>query len=338
MIEAAEHLGVQSLARLSDHDLADEIRSRKRLYEHWVGVYWKEFIPFAHEMRLFGQFYNDTVQPQDPFEFMDLLASSGLVSIERNRLLGEIAQHIRQNPELMSCLKSGIPYTDPEFNRLMDRFVGKFGITSRPMEGTTDPSYDKNAIIPILLQMAETASVEVNILLKNREKLTSQFFSRVGERQSEMAHEILDLGRTSYRMRDDDNIYLGRIEKQMNAALEEGQKRIDKRGKGPAELLEAADLIETLKNPGHIPTKIRNAETVSTARSVKARQMVGQPAGPGIARGKARVVLNRTDLLKFEKGEILICDALDPNMTFVVPLSTGIVERRGGMLIHGAII
>ena len=33
-----------------------------------------------------------------------------------------------------------------------------------------------------------------------------------------------------------------------------------------------------------------------------------------------------------------MCDAVDPNMTFVVPLSAGIVERRGGMLIHGAII
>ena len=33
-----------------------------------------------------------------------------------------------------------------------------------------------------------------------------------------------------------------------------------------------------------------------------------------------------------------MCDAIDPAMTFVVPLSSGIVERRGGMLIHGAII
>ncbi|MGA9233511.1 MAG: PEP-utilizing enzyme, partial [Desulfobacterales bacterium] len=31
-------------------------------------------------------------------------------------------------------------------------------------------------------------------------------------------------------------------------------------------------------------------------------------------------------------------DAVDPNMTFVVPLAAAVVERRGGMLIHGAII
>jgi pyruvate,water dikinase len=66
--------------------------------------------------------------------------------------------------------------------------------------------------------------------------------------------------------------------------------------------------------------------------------LVGQPAGAGIAFGKARVVLDASDLFNFKSGEILVCDAVDPNMTFVVPLAAGIVERRGGMLIHGAII
>lgn len=33
-----------------------------------------------------------------------------------------------------------------------------------------------------------------------------------------------------------------------------------------------------------------------------------------------------------------MCDAIAPNMTFVIPLVAAIVERRGGMLIHGAII
>ena len=50
------------------------------------------------------------------------------------------------------------------------------------------------------------------------------------------------------------------------------------------------------------------------------------------------MILNPSDLFTFESGEILVCDAIEPNMTFVVPLSSGIVERRGGMLIHGAII
>ena len=72
--------------------------------------------------------------------------------------------------------------------------------------------------------------------------------------------------------------------------------------------------------------------------SIRGRQLVGQPAGSGIAVGKARLVLKQSDLFSFQPGEILVCDAIDPNMTFVVPLASAVVERRGGMLIHGAII
>jgi pyruvate,water dikinase len=57
-----------------------------------------------------------------------------------------------------------------------------------------------------------------------------------------------------------------------------------------------------------------------------------------VATGPARVVIEPSNLFEFKRGEILVCDAVDPNMTLVVPLSAGIVERRGGMLIHGAII
>jgi pyruvate,water dikinase len=74
------------------------------------------------------------------------------------------------------------------------------------------------------------------------------------------------------------------------------------------------------------------------SKNVKPRQRLGQPAGPGIGRGRARVINSTSDLALFQKGEVLVCDAVDPNMTFVVPLAAGVVERRGGMLIHGAII
>jgi pyruvate,water dikinase len=49
-------------------------------------------------------------------------------------------------------------------------------------------------------------------------------------------------------------------------------------------------------------------------------------------------VADRADLLSFKRGDILVCDALSPTMTFAIPLAAAIVERRGGMLIHGAII
>ncbi|MGD2140525.1 MAG: PEP-utilizing enzyme [Burkholderiales bacterium] len=44
------------------------------------------------------------------------------------------------------------------------------------------------------------------------------------------------------------------------------------------------------------------------------------------------------DLGKFREGEVLVCDAIQPTMTHLVPLASATVERRGGMLIHGAIL
>ncbi len=42
--------------------------------------------------------------------------------------------------------------------------------------------------------------------------------------------------------------------------------------------------------------------------------------------------------MNFKQGDILVCQGVDPNMTFVIPLASAVVEERGGMLIHGAII
>jgi pyruvate,water dikinase len=51
-----------------------------------------------------------------------------------------------------------------------------------------------------------------------------------------------------------------------------------------------------------------------------------------------RPVRGPDDLARFRAGEVLVCDAIQPTMTHLVPLACAIVERRGGMLIHGAII
>jgi phosphoenolpyruvate synthase/pyruvate phosphate dikinase len=68
------------------------------------------------------------------------------------------------------------------------------------------------------------------------------------------------------------------------------------------------------------------------------RQLTGQPAGPGLASGLARTIRGPADLGLFRAGEILVCDSIQPAMTHLVPLAAAVVERRGGMLIHGAII
>ena len=71
---------------------------------------------------------------------------------------------------------------------------------------------------------------------------------------------------------------------------------------------------------------------------MKPRQLVGQPAAPGFYTGKARCFIGVDDFRSFKSGEVLVCDAVQPNMTHLVLLAGAIVERRGGMLIHGSII
>ena len=81
-----------------------------------------------------------------------------------------------------------------------------------------------------------------------------------------------------------------------------------------------------------------NAWAEGDVPSATGTRLKGWAAAAGLARGRARVVTEPEGLFSFRSGEILVCDALDPNMTFVAPLAAGIVERRGGMLVHGAII
>jgi pyruvate,water dikinase len=81
MEDEALHLANQELATLSDAELAEEIGRRTRIYDQWSGIYREHFIPMAHGMRLFGEFYNNAMHPSDPYAFMSLLGATEMVSI-----------------------------------------------------------------------------------------------------------------------------------------------------------------------------------------------------------------------------------------------------------------
>jgi len=126
---------------------------------------------------------------------------------------------------------------------------------------------------------------------------------------------------------------------QLLAAIQAARRRVfdlnqEKRTSGVAQIL--VDLLADLDHP--TSPKTPEEESAERPEKVKPRQLIGQPAGPGIARGRARVIRQHSDLADFQHGDVMVCDAVDPNMTFVVPLAAAVVERRGGMLIHGAII
>jgi pyruvate,water dikinase len=324
------------LSNLSDPELAEELATRQRAHHRWVQIYWDDFIPLAHGIRLFGQVYNDTVRPSDPYEFMDLLGATEMASLERNRRLEEMAQMIREDPELYQCLSDRkYPECDQMFTRALNIFIERFGDLSCSVDLCTQ---GQQGIIRLLLEMASRPGAKERFKTKDIQALAESFLSSFeGEKRLEM-EELWDLGRASYRLRDDDNIYLGMIQNQLRLAVEQSKSRLSNRGHIEVDGLDPMEVIHALNDPNYTPRVPAVTEEDEVDFEVKPRQLVGQPASPGIVRGRARVVDGLSDLFEFKADEILVCDAVDPNMTFVVPLAAGIVERRGGMLIHGAII
>ena len=341
MIKTAKELTEQDITVFSDIELADEVRRRWKINQHWVNTYWEEFIPYAHGVRLFGQYYNDAMQPDDPYEFMNLLTQTKMKSLERNRLMEELASMVRQDRQLFERLKAGEPLDlDSEFGEKVNQFIEKFGDLSCAVTGGTECATDTRPLFKLLLEMAvNPSSFSSRKKPKNALALQQRFLERFQGPKRKEAEELLDLARSSYRLRDDDNIYLGNIEAQLLNAVKEAKFRVENfehRGTHKSELDDLKSVIHDLDYGD------RKRELAVSSNEygfkVNPRQLVGQPAGPGLSRGKARVVRHHLDLQDFKNAEILVCDAVDPNMTFVIPLAAGVIERRGGMLIHGAII
>jgi pyruvate,water dikinase len=393
MEREAAALARMDLESLSAEALADEIARREAVVAHWQSVYYRDFIPLAHGMRLFGEAYNDAVAPKDPFEFMDLLAGTRLMSVDRNRQLAELAARVdTEGAAAMTSLlddyldRYGSGPGTPEPVRARER--GNLGRllrelreseTYRDTEARSNAAADREPEGPKDVRAAATTGEAAPPRRTSAENRAQAYLARFSGAERTFHEELLDLARAAYRLRDDDNVYFGRLENHLAAAREvERLRRGRPSGEEPSNDIGGAATEQAEKAQGtQVETRVaptakggagerdaeggaapgaHGAEAVapeaapesSTPQAavppaavgpyLKARQLVGQPAGPGLAVGTARVIAHGDDLFAFERGEILVCDALDPAMTFVAPLASAIVERRGGMLIHGAII
>jgi len=264
-----------------------------------------------------------------------------MASLERNQLIEDLALMVRKDPHLAERLKNGEPLDlDSEFGKKVNHFIEKFGDLSCAVTGGTECATDTRPLFKLLLEMAVNPSSLASRKKPNGARALQQKFLNFfqGPKRKE-AEELLDLARSSYRLRDDDNIYLGKIEAQLLAAVREARQRIDATHHQDRRNKNVSGLIQVVESLDHRPAfQAPYKQAPKDDFVIQARQLIGQPAGPGLAKGSARVIQHAAELAEFKHGEILICDAVDPNMTFVVPLAAGIVERRGGMLIHGAII
>lgn len=319
MHEESERMKDVNLSDMGPAELKAEVLRRREVLERWRDTYWRELIPFAHAVRQFGMLYNDAVAPEDPFEFTALLTGQELLAVRRNDLLTELAAMVRSDTALAARLEDADIPADGKFAEKLEEFKQNFGDLSC---GTSWCEEGPQGIVRLTLELARHEPRRRTA--RGAADLEERFLSALSLEKRDFGAAVLDLARTSYRLRDDDNLYLGKIQARHDEAL--------------AHALVMGLTMDHAVREGRSSLPKGNAWTENIGSSAPGTLFKGWAASAGLARGKARVVTEPEDLFSFRAGEILVCDALDPNMTFVAPLAAGIVERRGGMLVHGAII
>ncbi len=361
------NLATQELDRLSDRQLADAIDHRSQVVAKWKKIYRDEFIPFAHGVRRLAIYYNDAVQPADPYEFVGLLRNQPLLAAQRNCAFSELAQQLASNASLCAAVKELLSkHTGSlQWPTFRDELARVFGDAADFIRGFNDlndrfldVTYDQERLHersePLLRNIVELSQGSSQLTGDDTSQselfsdLEEQLLNAVGQERHIEAMELIETGRVSWKLRDDDNLLVARLESQLLRAVDTAAKRLRDHGRlsgdGRPNDTHVPVLVEALREPSTGPITIEASEEAHKTKASGAapgespRQLIGQPASPGVATGSVRRIQNREDLGRFRQGEVLVCDAIQPTMTHLVPLASAIIERRGGMLIHGAII
>ncbi len=360
-----QRLASEALDSYDDRELADSIEARSNNLDKWKRIYWDEFIPFAHGVRRLATYYNDAVQPEDPYEFVGLLRNQPLLAAQRNSAIFELASQLGKNEllrlALVSILETAVEScTWPAVRDVLQNVSGGSAFI-REFEDLNgrffDIAYDRHRMLedpqPLLLNLLELCADQQERSSRYDSKqgaveVERRLLTAVGDERQQEAREMLEIGRISWKLRDDDNLLVARIESQLMRANEIAIQRLRAAGRvvgeGYPNEAEIETIVRALRDPTVKPVVIEAKRPAAAttddylAPGEKPRQLIGQPASAGLATGRVRRISGRADLVQFRKGEVLVCDAIQPTMTHLVPLAAAIVERRGGMLIHGAII
>ncbi len=358
LIPQLENLGhemaMEPIEQLDNAALAEKILEWHRLLNHWKDIYKAYFIPFAHGVRHLASYYNDVVQPYDPYEFVGLLKGQKMIAGERNKKMMQLAKYLVHHEKLRVNLQSSVNAknwndmklilneTRPgrEFLQIFDDLLTTYMDISYQQDRL---NHEPLIILKNVLEIAKKTPIRKKKSVNSIAALEDKFFSKIAPEKIEEAKKTLKIGRLSWRLRDDDNLLIGKVESQLLKALDSAVLRLKQTGQlNPDAIIgiEHAEIIAaslTTSKKIQLP-KEKTDQPSGLKFSGKARQIVGQPAAAGLTSGLARVIQTTGDLGRFKAGEVLVCDAIQPNMTHLVPLASAIIERRGGMLIHGAII
>ncbi len=359
-------LASHDLAACADTELAASLLERAESLRRWKEIYWDEFIPLAHGVRQLGRYYADAVRPDDPYEFVGLLKSGDMLAVQRNQAMASLAERLRGNARLnqaVSDARVALTGADATMWREMleplhelpggSGFLHAFDALAAEfmdvMYGTQRLLDRPDLLLHTLLELADVAPRDAGSAALHQDvvcsKLEERLFDAVGPARRDEAAEVMRIGRVSWQLRDDDNLLLSRVESQLNRAVAIALDRLRAAGRLRQEPRRTDDMVLALAKALADPDAVLDlpAATPEDARveifpQDTPRQLVGQPASPGLASGRVCRITAGNDIGRFRAGNVLVCDAIQPMMTHLVPLAAAVVERRGGMLIHGAII
>lgn len=349
----AEMFSDASPGQLSEEQLLTELKLRGESYEKWAKIYWDDFIPFAHGIRNFGIYYNDLVNPEDSYEFIYLLKTQDLIAYRRNDEMKRIAELMKSekslNKKLETLLKAGVKgqallkeIESMDINLVKEILEFLIDNMSVGYEGV---SLAERPEIPIrvMINMANEDVAEELNRIEEAEYIKKYFEKAKKEGILEEAERWLKIGRVSWKLRDDDNILLGKLENQLLIYMKKGldilktQKKVDYIPKS-LNLKDWRVIYEGISCGKDVKLDTVGEKDIESGEKAKPRQLLGQPSSPGVYTGKARVIRSVDDFIYAERGEVLVFDSVQPQMTFIISLAGAIVERRGGMLVHSSII
>ena len=345
---------------LDEDEFLDELKHRGVRYKYWLDVYWSDFIPLAHGIRNFGVFYNDLIAPNDPYEFVNLLKTQSLLAYERNNKMKQLAHDLIDLPNLRDNLTkrldsgcSGQELLDflntlpiKEGTEFRESFLNLLAYDMDVLYDNTNLENSPEVILGVIIRLSNKFEDEKTKLddtdifdYKNR-----YIASAREQKLCDEALTWLKVGRVSWKLRDDDNILLGKIENQLLIYIRYGIELLKSKGKNidvPDRIIltDWQHVYDALKNDSDLLIKRdANDDEQLSKKSIQSRQLMGQPSSSGVYTGNARVITTLDDFKEVENGEVLVFDAVQPQMTFIISLAGAIIERRGGMLVHSSII
>lgn len=353
MSAEAGRLLAENLSRLDDTSLAAAIRHRQSRLRYWKDRYWERCIPLAHGVRLLGQVYADAVHPDDPFEFTQLLRGEPLASLARHTSFQELVDHARNDGALRQALQSGNVPSQHPFHEAFSAFVEAHGDLACLRDSCTQ-SYDDLAIMIANAAASPPPTRKLDTSMHQREELEARFFQAFPQAQQEWAAQVLELARASHRLRDDDNLPLDAMATALHRALRLGKQRLAAQHAGNATFSEVPNMEavgehnaealsrcleeEACMAPGELPEAGAGDQELELRLDSDIAIFHGDPAGPGMATGPVKRLRGPEDLSSLTPGDILVCQGFTPAMSMAAPMAAAIVEERGGMLIHGAIL